>query len=100
MPYQLVYFDEVQQEIRAAKKWYKNTQMGLEKRFAADIKQAITQLQKLPTANAIRYKNVRIAHPKTFPYAIHYFIDDGANFIVITAIVHNARNPDVTQDRI
>ena len=52
------------------------------------------------TANAFRYKNIRIAHPKTFPYAIHYYIDDAAGYIVIVAIVYAARNPDVSQGRI
>lgn len=30
----------------------------------------------MPTANAVRYNNVRIAHSKKFPYAIHYYIDE------------------------
>lgn len=100
MPYQLIYFDEARLDIKQAKAWYKQQQKGLEKRFAQAIKSAIKHLAKMPTANAVRYKNVRIAHPETFPYAIHYYIDDAAGCIVIVAIVHGAKHPDVSQERI
>lgn len=100
MPYKLTYFDEVRQDVREAKAWYKKQQNGLEKRFAQAIKSAITQLAKMPKANAVRYNNVRIAHSKKFPYAIHYYIDATIGYIVIVAIVHTARNPDVSQGRI
>lgn len=99
MPYKLIYFDEVSLDIRDAKDWYKSQQEGLEKRFAKAIKAAIKRLSKMPTANAIRYKNVRIAHPNIFPYAIHYYVDDAQTSIVIVAIVHMAKHPNVSQDR-
>lgn len=100
MPHKLTYFDEARLDVKEAKAWYKKQQKGLEKRFAAAIKAAVKQLAKMPMANAVRYNNVRIAHPKTFPYAIHYYIDTAAGYIVIVAIVHAARNPDESQGRI
>jgi plasmid stabilization system protein ParE len=99
MPYKLIYFDEARLDVREAKAWYKKQKEGLEKRFAQAIKSAIKHLAKMPTANAVRYKNIRIAHPKTFPYAIHYYIDDAASCIAIVAIAHSARHPDVSQGR-
>lgn len=100
MPYKLTYFDEARLDVKEAKAWYKKQKKGLEKHFASAIKSAIQQLAKMPTSNAVRYNNVRIAYPKTFPYAIHYYIDDAAGYIVIVAIVHAARNPDLSQGRI
>jgi hypothetical protein len=99
MSYKLVYFDEVKQDIQEAKEWYRMQVKGLEKRFAQDIKKAILRLKKRPTVHAIRYKNVRIAHPDVFPYAIHFYIDEQAQTIVITAIVHNGRAPMYSQKR-
>jgi plasmid stabilization system protein ParE len=100
MPYKLTYFDEARSDIKEAKVWYKKQQPGLEKRFAFSVKSAIKHLATMPTVHAVRYKNVRIALLKTFPYAIHYYIDDSNDFIVIVAIVHAARNPDVSQSRL
>lgn len=99
MPYKIVYFDEVKLDIKEAKDWYRLQVKGLEKRFAQDIKAAILRLKDRPTVHAIRYKNIRIAHPDVFPYAIHFYIDELSQTIVITAIVHNSRNPLFSQKR-
>jgi plasmid stabilization system protein ParE len=93
MPYQLLYFDAAKDDIRQAKNWYKNQAPGLEKRFSLDIKTAILRLAQRPFVHAIRYKDIRVAHPDVFPFAIHYYIDESKYSIVIIAIVHNSRNP-------
>jgi hypothetical protein len=93
MPYKIVYFDEVKLDIKEAKDWYRFQVKGLEKRFALDIKTAILRLKDRPEVHAIRYRNIRIAHPDVFPYSIHFYIDEPAQTIVITAIVHNSRDP-------
>ncbi|HEY9342933.1 MAG TPA: hypothetical protein VIQ23_15230 [Hanamia sp.] len=98
--YTVTYFDEVENDVSNAKAWYKSKKNGLEKRFAKAIKLAIVNLQKTPTAYAIRYKNVRIAYPAVFPYAIHFYIDEQQNIIVITAIVFAGRDPDFAKTRI
>ena len=54
----------------------------------------------MPVSYAIRYKSIRIAYPKVFPYNIHFYIDEIDNIIVITAIVHNKRIQDFVEDRI
>lgn len=100
MPYSLSYFEDARLDVKEAKAWYKEQQPGLEKRFADSIKTAIIKLQENPFAYAVRYKNIRIAHPKTFPYGIHFYIDDTKHQIVIIAIVHNKRHPDTAQKRV
>jgi mRNA-degrading endonuclease RelE of RelBE toxin-antitoxin system len=72
----------------------------LEKRFAAAVKATILHLKERPSVHAIRYKNVRIAHTEVFPYAIHFYIDEPNKTIVIIAILHNSRNPDLPFGRI
>lgn|SRR6478735_8586373 len=99
MAYKVLFFDEVKQDIKEAKSWYRQQLKGLEKRFAEDIKTAINHIEERPYAHAIRYKNVRIAHPNIFPYSVHYFIEEEVNTIVIIAIVHNSRNPPFAQER-
>lgn len=86
--------------MQEARAWYKSQREGLENDFAAAIEQAIERITQMPTAYGVRYKNIRFAHPKVFPYNIHFYIDEAKEMIVITAIVHSRRLPDIAQGRI
>ena len=86
-------------EFREARKWYASRKVkGLSNRFAQAVKDAILQILKNPGVYAIRYKNVRIAHTKTFPYAIHFLTD--SNTILITAIIYDRRDPAISMKRV
>ena len=66
----LNYFDEVEEDIENAKRWYyeQSSDTDLEERFAEVIKEAITKLQKNPFIYYPIFENVRVVHPKFFPY--------------------------------
>jgi plasmid stabilization system protein ParE len=100
MPYTLQYFDEAETDINEAKAWYKEQQDGLEIEFATAVEKAIERLLQTPRAYAVRYKTVRMAHPKKFPYNIHFYIDESNHTVVITAIVHSKRHPKIARKRI
>ena len=99
MPYKIIYLDEAKQDVKDAKAWYKTQQKGLQKRFAAELIKAITRLQNNPEAYAIRYRNIRIIHPKKFPFGMHFYIDEAEQQIVITAIIHNYRDVNLLEER-
>lgn len=99
MAYKLKYFDEVETDVNEAKTWYKEQKEGLEIEFANAIEKAIKYLLELPKAYAIRYKKVRIAHPKIFPYNIHFYIDEPNKTVVIIAIIHGKRHPKIAKRR-
>ena len=92
MPYQLVYRQNATTNIRAAKAWYKQQRPGLQKTFASSVKEAVIRLQTTPEAFAVRYRNVRIVHTHTFPFSIHFYIDDTKRQLVITNIIHDKRD--------
>ena len=100
MAYKIFFFDEVKEDIKEAKRWYKKQSLGIEKRFAKDIKNCIISLTQNPYAHAVRYKQVRIAYPLIFPYAVRYYINETNAIIVITAVVHNSRNPYHSEERL
>lgn len=100
MAYTVHYLDAVVADVQEAKAWYKAQRDGLENDFAAAIEQAIQRIAQMPTAYGVRYRNIRFAHPKVFPYNIHFYIDEAGEMIVITAIVHSKRHPYTTQGRI
>lgn len=100
MPYSFLFLDEVLVDIQEAKFWYKQQKAGLEISFANVVQEAISKLILSPKAYAIRYKNIRIAHTKIFPYNIHFYINQSQKQVIIIGIVHNRKNPKKTSKRI
>lgn len=92
--FQLDYFDQVEQDIEIAKLWYyeQSPDTDLEERFADAIKNAIIKLQKNPFIYHSIFENIRIAHPKFFPYGIHFTINEDKKEILILAILHNKQD--------
>jgi len=97
--YQEFYLDEVENDITEAKRWYVEQQAGLDVRFAAAVKETITNIVKMPSSYSLRYKNVRIAHTKVFPYNVHFYVDEEKAQVVIIGIIHNKRNNALFLDR-
>lgn len=78
-------------DMKEARAWYKSKSQALPKRFTQQVKITMQQVKALPTAYAVRYKNVRIANVPVFPYAVHFIIQ--TNTIIILAVHHTAINP-------
>ena len=97
--YKVLYLDEVQNDITIAKQWYAEQQKGLDTRFGFAIKETLSNILEMPLAYAVKYKNVRIAHTKIFPYNIHFYIDENKAQIVIIGIIHNKRSNALFLDR-
>ena len=100
MAYNIQFFDEVIFDIQEAKLWYKEKREGLGTEFSWAIEDTIEQIIKMPFSYSVRYKNIRIAHPKVFPYNIHSYVNESTELVVITAIIHNKRKPNIALNRI
>ena len=72
MRYTIVFLISIKLDIINAKNWYRKQQIGLDKRFALAVKSTILKLNENPFYYQLRYRNIRIAYPKSFPYGIHY----------------------------
>ena len=70
MKYTVVYLSEAENDIRIAKRWYKKQKVGLERRFALELKQTIRYVIDNPLLFEVKYKNTRIAFTKVFPFGI------------------------------
>ena len=97
--YKVLYLDEVENDIAVAKQWYAEQQKDLDVRFAAAVKETLSSILKMPSAYAVRYRNVRIAHTKIFPYNVHFYMDETKTQVVIIGIIHNKRNNALFLDR-
>ena len=81
-------------DIYEARKWYSQHNVELPKRFKEELKHITEALKLPPSVHAIRYKNVRFVQFYSFPYAIHYFIDEASYTVNIIAVLHTAINPE------
>lgn len=99
MPYSLRYYREVGGDIREARERYKEHPLELETKFTEGLKSLILNIQSNPRLYPVRYRNMRIAHMRTFPYGVHYLIDDAKEQVVVVAIAHHKRSPNIAQQR-
>jgi hypothetical protein len=59
----------------------------------------VSFIERNPKAFAKKYDNVRTAVLNTFPFLVHYTIDEVKNIIVISAVLHTSRNPKIWENR-
>jgi len=94
MKYTVVYHTDAEQDIIAAKKWYKEQANGLEKRFALAVKQTVKYIMENPLLFEVRYKQTRIAFTKVFPFGVHYVFNQNNNTVTVLAVLHTSLNPE------
>jgi plasmid stabilization system protein ParE len=99
MAFSLHYYDVVKTDLKEAKDWYRKQKPGLEKKFSVEVKNCLHRLQKNPLNYEVKYKNVRTAFTAIFPFAIHFFIDEPKQEIIIIAIIHQKRDPNLSYNR-
>lgn len=94
MKYTVVYHIDAVQDIKKAKKWYKEQLEGLEKRFALSVKETIYYIIENPLLFEEKYRNTRVAYTKVFPFGVHYHLNTNNQTITILAILHTSINPE------
>ncbi len=87
------------EDIREAAKWYNKQQKGLGKRFTAEVRENVHFIRQNPKASNVRYKNVRTTVLNVFPFMIHYTIDEKNKTIIVSAVLHTSRNPELWKNR-
>ncbi|MFY9150663.1 MAG: type II toxin-antitoxin system RelE/ParE family toxin [Prolixibacteraceae bacterium] len=87
------------QDIKDSASWYELQQKGLGRKFIGEIREKVYFIRQYPESFTVKYGNIRTAVLINFPFMIHYFIDDINKIIVITAVLHMSRNPNVWQKR-
>jgi plasmid stabilization system protein ParE len=91
--YSVVILPSAKEDIQNAAKWYNKRSTGLGRRFSSEVRLVTKQIQENPNTFNIRYKDIRTAVLKNFPFMIHYLIDEKNENIVILAVFHTSLNP-------
>jgi len=87
------------QDIKDAAKWYNSRKPGLGKSFTQHVRQKVKFIQQNPKAVAVRYKDTRTALLDTFPYMIHFIVDDDKKQVIVSAVLSTHRDPDIWTER-
>ncbi len=91
--HKLVFSIKTLRDLQEARTWYNLQQKGLGRRLIADVRNVISSIKQNPYFASVKFDNIRTVACKTFPYAIHYEIDETNNLISITSIFHFSRRP-------
>ena len=82
-------FNDIQQAVN----YYNGKQSKLGEKFYTSYKKTLRTLKRNPYFQ-IRYDAIRCIVIKSFPYMIHFSIDEKEKRIIIFAVVHTSLNPD------
>lgn len=81
------------EDIKEAAQWYNTKEKGLGKRFTQAVRTEVKNICKLPKSVAIRYDNTSCAVLNTFPFMIHYTVDETQKIVITSAVLHTSQNP-------
>ena len=93
--YKLLILPNAKEEIREAAKWYNKRQEGLGKRFTEEVREKVHFIRQNPKALNVRYDEIRTGVLNLFPFMVHYTVDEKDNTIIIIAVMHTSRNPEL-----
>jgi len=93
MPYTIFITPTATDDIAAAIEYYNALATDLGYRFADLVAEYFDRIADLPTASAVRYKNVRCKPMKRFPYLITFTIDEPTHSVNILRVFNTYQEP-------
>ena len=93
MNYKVLIQDTAKLDIKETKDYYKKINIGLAQRFISELKKLVFKIQSNPESYALRYKNTRMVVLNTFPFVIHFELDNSNKTISILALFYGGENP-------
>ena len=81
MNYSIKFEKGALENFRDAIGYYENISKNLADKFHKEFWNTIDCIKREPLLYQFRYKAIRIAHLKTFPFGIHFIIDKDVIFI-------------------
>jgi len=91
MAYKIITSSKSELDVSRAIEHYKEIRIELARDFLKDLRATKNYLVKHPKKIQVRYANIRIAFLQTFPYGIHFRVQDKT--ITIISILGTAEDP-------
>ena len=73
--------------------YYNSKSFGLGFEFTDTVDIYLSKISEVPTASSIRYDSVRVKPIDTFPYTIHFIIDEINSKVIILRIFNTWQEP-------
>jgi toxin ParE1/3/4 len=93
MPYTIFITPTATEDIGAGVEHYNAIATDLGYRFADLVSKYLDRIAELPTASAIRHKNVRCKPMKRFPFLIMFTIDEDERAVQILRVFNTYQEP-------
>lgn len=77
--------------------YYDSISPKLADKFLQQLFSAFDLLLANPQLFQLKYRATRVLYLKTYPFGIHYRIDE--NEVIILAVIHTSRNPKTWKER-
>jgi plasmid stabilization system protein ParE len=91
--------DEAIADYESAVTWYEEQKRSLGFDFSVRLSDVFTDIAEQPSAQRFLFKNCRFAFVKQFPFKVYFFVDEANLSIIVFAILHEKRSPQVWQKR-
>ncbi|HWN70203.1 MAG TPA: type II toxin-antitoxin system RelE/ParE family toxin [Haliangium sp.] len=90
-------------DLLAARRWYDEQAPGLGQELGLVVREALARIMAMPLAHPPwpgidASLGVRRKVMQRFPYAIAYYLEDGA--VIVAAVAHTSRSPRYWLDRL
>ncbi len=93
MPYTVLISPTAAKDLEVAMAYYNEKAENLGYRFADLVNDYFNRIALVPTASAVRYKNVRCKPMTTFPYMILYTVGENTLTIYVLRIFNTWQEP-------
>lgn len=100
MKYKVIVRPEAEDDLKKTFSWYEEKRAGLGHDFLLQVDAGLNFIRRNPQIHPIEYKGTRKHLIKRFPYKIIYLLLAEEKMIIILAVVHGKRKPDLTKKRI
>ena len=98
MPFSVFIEPAAINDIQSGIDYYDNQQIGLGEKFESTVFDQITSLELNPFYQ-IRYDDVRCLPIKSYPYMLHFTVDENQQNVIIRAVLHTSLDPQKWLDR-
>lgn len=91
--------DEAIADYEEAVAWYESQNPGLGLEFSVQLTDVFEKIEANPTAQNFLYENRRFTKLKQFPYKVFFLLDEINGEVIVFAILHEKRHPDIWKKR-
>lgn len=98
MTRRLLFQPEARTDISEAAHRYEQERPGLGERFVAELDESLARITMAPSQFRILEEGIRRCAFPHFPYAIYFSLDEPR--VVVVAVTHRRRDPNVWKRRI